>query len=58
MELGHVVVVIFLDPDGLLIFSAPVPFFGEEPAPFGEIGIHNWMNREDQVLMLMIQQVA
>lgn len=58
MEFGHMVVIIFLDPDGLLVLSAPFPFFREEPASFGEVGIHNRMDREDQVFMLMIQQVA
>ena len=52
------VIIIFLDLDGLFVFSAPFPFFGEEPAPFGEVGIHDGVNGEDQILMLMIQQIT
>ena len=52
------IIIVLMDPDSLLILSAPFPFLTKEPAPFGEVGIHNWMYGEDKVLVLVIQEVT
>ena len=52
------IIIVRLYLNGLFVFSAPIPFFAEEPATLGKVGIHYWMNSEDQVLMLMVQQIA
>ena len=60
MKLGEVIIGIGADPDLLLVLPPPVPLFGTdaEEAPLGEIGVHNGMHYQDQVLMLVIEQVA
>ena len=52
------IAIIRLNPDGLFVFSAPIPFFTGKPASFCKVGVHDWVDRQDQFPMLMIQQVA
>ena len=58
MEFRQMVVVIGLDLDGLFVLSPPFPFFAKEPASLGQVGIHDRMNYQDKVLMLVINQIA
>ena len=55
MKLCHMVVIIRLDAEGLFVFSAPMGSFAEKPATFCQIGVHDRVNRQDQVFVLVIQ---
>ena len=58
MKFCHVIIVIGLDLNRLFIFPAPFRPFTEEKASFGQVGMHDGMDRQNQILMLVIQQIA
>lgn len=54
------VVGIGVDMDLLLVFPAPFPAAGPnaKETSFGEVGMHDGVHGEGEVLMLMIDQIA
>src|SRR5215475_4880353 len=58
MKLGHVIIIVGMYPNGLLKFSAPIPFFAKQPAPFCQISMHNWVYCKSQIFVLVIKQVT
>lgn len=60
MEFCEVVVGVGADLDGLFVFPAPFPFAraDAEDAAFGEVGVHDRMDCEDEIFVLVINEVA
>jgi hypothetical protein len=57
VKLREMVVRIFPDPDLLFVLPPPFPLSGTDPekSSFCEIGMHDRMHGQDEILMLMIK---